>query len=67
MICQQIMKTEGFVGLKDAYDTNAAREEVLEKYKIFVNNYFSEESTNSLCVEINGVYKCKLQELYDLL
>jgi len=66
-ICQQIMKTEGFQELKNAYDTNTTREDVLGKYKIFINNYFSEDSTKSICTEINRVYKNKLQEVYDLL
>ena len=67
IICQQIMKTAGFSELKDAYENNAAREVVLDKYKNFINNYFSEESTNAICAEINRAYKTKLQELYKVL
>ena len=61
------MKTAGFSELKDAYENNAARDAVLDKYKIFIDNYFSEESTNAICAEINRAYKIKLQEVYKIL
>ena len=48
IICQHIMKTNGYGELLTAYNNNAPRADVLRRYQTFINNYFSEDSLKEL-------------------
>lgn len=54
IVCRHVMNTDGFNKLFDAYKTNASKEDVLECYKVFINNYFSEQSVDNLRNKLKG-------------
>lgn len=67
LICQHIMCTPGFDELYQAYQNDAPRDTVRDRYQTFIDNYFSEEITSVLCntfsVKLTGI----LNSLYDLI
>ena len=67
IICQHIMKTDGYSQLLDAYINNESRENVLRSYQTFINNYFSEDRLEELCNTLNSKFTHKLQELYQVI
>lgn len=66
LICQHIMRTQGFDELLIAYNYNHSRVDVLEKYRTFINNYFSEESINSLSSTVESKFNKIIANLRDL-
>jgi len=66
MICQHIMQTAGFDQLYEAYQTNAARDVVRDRYQVFIDNYFAEDSTKTLCQKLNEKFSAQLGLLYEL-
>lgn len=66
LICQHIMQTAGFDQLYEAYQTNAARDVVRDRYQVFIDNYFAEDSTKALCQKLNEKFSAQLGLLYEL-
>lgn len=66
LICQHIMNTQGFDQLIIAYNYNESRVTVLEKYRAFINNYFSEESINSLSATVENKFNTIIANLRNL-
>lgn len=67
IICQHIMSTQGFPELLDAHNRNEPRAVVLDRYKAFLDQYFSKESLEELCGKIKNQFTAKLEELYRVL
>ena len=67
IICQHIMKTNGYGELLTAYNNNAPRADVLRRYQTFINNYFSEDSLKELQDTLTNEFVQKLQELYQMI
>lgn len=66
MICQHIMQTAGFDQLCEAHRTDAARDVVRDRYQVFIDNYFAEDSTKALCQKLNEKFSAQLGLLYEL-
>ena len=66
VICQHIMKTEGFDELLVAYSNDESRTEVLAHYRNFIEKYFDEESTNELRAKLESKFKETLEGLGSL-
>ena len=66
LICQHIMKTQGFSDLVRAYNFDEPRITVHEKYRTFINNYFSEESITSLSAALESKFNNILENLHSL-
>jgi hypothetical protein len=47
-ICQHIMNTDGFDTLLTAYSNNESRTKVLNCYRTFIDNYFTDENMDNL-------------------
>lgn len=67
IICQHIMRTHGYEELLAAYNHNESRTNVLSKYQIFINNYFSEDSLKELQATLTSQFVQKLQDLYQMI
>lgn len=67
IICQHIMKTNGYGELLTAYSNNEPRADVLRRYQTFINNYFSEDSLKELQDTLTNEFVQKLQELYRMI
>lgn len=67
IICQHIMKTNGYGELLTAYNNNEPRADVLRRYQTFINNYFSEDSLKELQDTLTNEFVQKLQELYQMI
>lgn len=66
LICQHIMSTVGFDELYEAYQTDADREEVRDRYQVFIDNYFTEDSAAQLCVKLKSVFSAQVESLRGL-
>ena len=66
LICQHIMKTQGFSDWVRAYNFDEPRITVHEKYRTFINNYFSEESITSLSAALESKFNNILENLHSL-
>lgn len=64
IICQHIMHTTGFDELVQAHRDQASKDDVAKYYVLFMNNYFSENSTEQLCQRFNGAFSDCLAELF---
>lgn len=67
IICQHIMKTNGYGELLAAYNNNESRANVLGKYQTFINNYFSEDHLKGLQETLTNELVQKLQDLYQMI
>lgn len=67
IICQHIMNTNGYNELLNAYKNNESRANVLNHYKNFINNYFSENSLKNLNNCLTNELIHKLQNLYQMI
>lgn len=67
IICQHIMKTDGYSELLTAYNNNEPRASVLRKYQTFINNYFSEARLEELRNTLTVEFVQKLQGLYQII
>lgn len=67
IICQHIMRTDGYSELLTAYNNNESRENVLSSYQAFINNYFSEDNLESLRNKLTDEFTYKLKSLYKLI
>ena len=67
LICQHIMRLDEFEELFEAYQNDAPRETVRERYQAFLEHYFSEDSETELRKEFSDRFKILLSTLYSLL
>lgn len=66
-ICQHIMQTNGFQELLTAYSNDASRATVLDRYKTFIDNYFSEDNLEALRIKFKDQFVGKLENLYQII
>lgn len=67
IICQHIMKTNGYGELLAAYNKNESRANVLGKHQTFINNYFSEDHLKGLQETLTNELVQKLLDLYQMI
>jgi len=67
IICQHIMNTNGFGRLLTAYNNDDSRENVLDYYRTFIENYFKEENVDLLRTKFKDGFDEILSSLQSLI
>lgn len=67
ILCQHIMSTPGFSQLLTKYHNNESRANVLDCYRVFINNYFDESNIDRLRANCKDYFADILQSLQQLI
>ena len=65
-ICQHIMSTDGFSDLLTAYHNHESRAVVLGRYRMFIDNYFTDENLDNLRAKFENKFISTLATLKNL-